>query len=96
MRKKRNYYPEVRGTIIKETYKKGKLVERKKLNNSILNEWYWRSWSDFDRDFGKTLLRSSVDHRFGTKLVDYYSTSHKDNKVVYRRDFGSKHFANYF
>lgn len=87
---KGNYYPKVRGTVIRDIYKNGKLVERTTMKDSILNVDHWKGWKNFDRNFGRTYLKTNFDYQFGKNLMSYYSTEHNGQKFVYRRDFSSK------
>lgn len=77
----------IRGTVIREFYENGKLVERTVNRNAVLNEDHWRGWQNFDRNFGKTYLRTAFNYSFGEPLMSYYSTRNENQRYVYRRDF---------
>lgn len=83
-------YPKVWGTVVRDVYKNGKLVERERLEDSILDADHWKKWQKFDRNFGKTYLKSNFNYQFGKNLMNYYSTENNGQKFVYRRDFKTK------
>ena len=82
----------VRGTVIRELYENGKLVERSVSKNTILNADHWRKWQDFDRGLGNVYMKTAFNYSLGENLMSYYSVTNPSLKtrVVYRRDFKDK------
>lgn len=79
----------VRGTVIREVYDNGKLVERSVDDNAVLNADHWKKWQNFDRGLGNVYMKTSFNYSLGENLMSYYSVTNNRLKtqVVYRTDF---------
>lgn len=82
--------PVIKGDLVIETYDKGKLVSKEKRKEQIFNEEHWRGWQKADKNYGSARLKSNFDYGVGRRVIDTYSISNGDHKVVYKRDYSKQ------
>jgi len=82
--------PIIKGNLIVEKYKNGKLVSKENRQDQIFNEEHWRGWQKADRNYGNARLKTNYDYGVGRKLIDSYSVSNGDEKLVYKRDYSKQ------
>ena len=88
-RKRMVQIPIIKGSLVVKKYRGKELISSEVRENNILNYEHWRDWRKADSGYGKATLRSTFDYAVGRKLIDSYTTSNGDMKVVYTRNWGT-------